>query len=191
MVQGVLLLVVVAIVVARVRTLAFVSNIDLPALRRAVRDLIEAEDWDRAHAVLQAAAPSWAARCALALVDPELEEGERVAELEERLMDAKAASTDWMQALRASATIASALGFIGAALQIHWVFNGDHGLAALQAGRIENEGLAKALLSIAIGISTSSLALGSWTLFRKAAHERVAECRRLVASIESVIGDIE
>ena len=178
----------VAIIVARVRALAFVSNIALPALRRAVRGLVEAGDWDRAHAILCAAEPAWAARCALALVDPEIDDDDRVMELEDRLMDAKAESVRWLHGLRASATIASALGFLGAAYEIYWVFNGDHGLLALEAGRVENEGLAKAILSIAIGISTSSLALGSWTLLRKAANQRVAQCRRLVESIEDTIG---
>ena len=175
----------------RIRTLGFVSNLDVPAIRRAVWALAEAQRWDAAYRLLAAAAPAWAARCAIVLVDPELDDAARVGELEERLMDARIASGAWLRPLRASATIASALGFIGAAIQIHWVFNGDHGLAALEAGRIENEGLAKALLSIAIGISTSSLALGSWTLFRKAANERAAQCRRLVESIEAMMGDTE
>ncbi len=182
---------VIVLVVERVRTLAFVSNIDLPALRRAVRGAIEVGAWDRAHRVLEAALPAWAARCALALVDPEIDDDERVMELEDRLMDAKIESTRRLHALRASATIASALGFIGAAFEIYWVFNGDHGLLALEVGRVENEGLAKAILSVAIGISTSSLALGSWTLLRKAAIQRVAQCRRLVESIEDAVGRME
>jgi len=81
----------------------------------------------------------------------------------------------------------SALGFIGAAVQIWWIFNGEHGLAALQAGNVESEALAKAVTSIAIGLATSSLALGSWTVLRKAARDRLAQSRRIVAAVEGML----
>ncbi|MCB9591659.1 MAG: hypothetical protein H6719_02900 [Sandaracinaceae bacterium] len=174
--------------IERVRTLAFTSNIDVPALRRGVRALLERAEIDRAASLLRAAEPAWAARCALALVDPELDASERAEHLDDCLMDARMASLRGMRALRAAATMASALGFIGAAYQIHWVFNGEHGILGLEAGRVENEGLAKALLSIAIGIATSSFALGSWTVLRKTASDRLVQCHRLVASVEDALG---
>lgn len=106
-------------------------------------------------------------------------------------MDTTAAATSWMRVLRAAATIASALGFIGAAIEINWVFNGTHGLAALQAGLVESQGLGAAVVSIAIGIATSSLALGSWSLLEKVARSRVQDCRRLVAAVEGRLEDGE
>lgn len=185
-----MLVAVIALVVERVRTLAYVSNVDMPALRKGVRQLLERGESDRAARLLAAAEPAWAPHCALPLVDPALEDAERVEIMEDRLVDAQIASLRGLRALRGVATIASALGFIGAAIEIHWVFNGDHGILGLEAGRIENIGLAKALLSIAIGIATSSLAIGSFTVLRKIATQRVAECRRLVGAVEDALGPL-
>ncbi|MBX3272824.1 MAG: hypothetical protein KF729_21355 [Sandaracinaceae bacterium] len=92
-----------------------------------------------------------------------------------------------MRALRVAATVASALGFIGAAIEIHWVFNADHGLLRLEAGRVESVGFQRATLSVALGIATSSLALGSFTILRKVALDRLAQCRRLVAAVEDAL----
>lgn len=170
--------------VERVRALAYTSNVDIVPLRRALLGKLRRGDEPGACALLNAALPAWAARCALPLLDPEIDDGERFLEIEERLMDAGQQATRWMMPLRASATIASGLGFIGAAAEIYWVFNGDHGLAALEAGRVESLGLTAAVLSIAIGIATSSLALGSWVVLERVARARVRECRRLVAAVE-------
>jgi len=175
-------------VAERVRALAFRSNVDATALQRALRRLIARDDLDGAAALARAARPAMAAECVLPLVDPELEPEERSFALEERLLDARDAATRGMRALRASATIGSALGFIGAGAQIWWIFNGEHGLAALQAGNVESEALSKAVTSIAIGLSTSSLALGSWTVLRKAARDRLAQSRRIVAAVEGMLG---
>lgn len=180
----------VGLVVERVRTLAYRSNVDLVALRRAVRDRIERRRIEEASKVLRAFEPAWAAVAALPLIDPRIDDSERIELLDDRLADARAASLRGMRALRVAATIGSAIGFIGAAIELHWVFNGEHGILGLEAGRIENEGLGRALLSISIGIATSSFALGSWTILRGVALERVAQCRRLVAAVEDALAPI-
>lgn len=173
------------------RALGFESPLDLGPFRRAATRLARRRDDETLRALLADARPSWAATCAWPLVDPELDDGERAVEVEERLMDAEALATRNMRTLRISATIASALGFIGAAIEIWWIFNGDHGLASLDAGRVESEGMRHAVLSIGLGIAASSLALGSWTILRKAARERVTECRRLVTSLEEALAKAE
>ncbi|MCA9604617.1 MAG: hypothetical protein KC619_03420 [Myxococcales bacterium] len=185
-----MLVAVVVLVVERVRALSYVSNVDLPVLRKGVRRLLERGEPDRAARLLAAAEPAWAPHCALPLLDPALDDAERIEIMEDRLADARMASLRGMRTLRGAATIASALGFIGAAIEIHWVFNGDHGILGLEAGRIENIGLAKALLSIAIGIATSSFAIGSFTVLRKIAIQRVTECRRLVGAVEDALGPL-
>lgn len=173
------------------RALGFVSALDVGPFRRAVTRLARRRDDETLRALVGDARPSWAAECAWPLIDPELDPGERAVEVEERLMDVDELATRNMRVLRISATIASALGFIGAAIEIWWIFNGQHGLAGLEAGRVESEGLGHAVLSIGLGIATSSLALGSWTILRKAAKERVKECRRLVVSLEEALAKTE
>ncbi len=186
--QLVVLATVIGLVVERVRLLAYVSAIDPGPLRRALARLARRRDLETLRAVVSDARPAWAADCAWPLVDPELPEGERAVEVEERLMDAEALATRNMRTLRIAATIASAFGFIGAAAQIWWIFNGEHGLASLEAGRVESEGLSRAVLSIALGIAASSLSLGSWTVLKGVARERIRECRRVVGSLEEALG---
>ena len=130
---------VIALVVSRLRELCFESALDSVPFRRALLRWME-EDEDRAVRLVARARPAWVAVCLWPLFDPELDDLERSVEVEERLMDVSAASVRGMRALRLSASIASAFGFVVAAAHIWWVFNGDHGLRALQAGLVEGEG---------------------------------------------------
>jgi len=127
------------------------------------------------------------ARCAWPLCAPGLSDADRAVAVDEALFDVTDAATRGMRVLRIGATVASALGFLGAAVQIWWIFNGSHGLAALDAGRVESAGLGRAVLSIALGVAASSFALGSWTVLKKVARARILECRRLVVSLEEAL----
>lgn len=178
---------VAALVVERVRTLAFVSALDATAFRRAVSALVRQGETARARALVAQARPAWVAATLWPLFDPDLPDEERAIEANERLMDIEALAVRGMRALRMSASVGSALGFLGAAAHIYWIFNGDHGLRGLAAGVIENEGLGHAVLAIAIGIATSSLALGSWSVLKGVAWERLKEARRVLASVEELL----
>ncbi|MEQ9079391.1 MAG: hypothetical protein RLP09_36365 [Sandaracinaceae bacterium] len=186
--QGLFLAGVLALVVERVRTLAFRSALDAGAFRRALVQLLRAGEHERAAALTRDALPAWVAECVWPLLDPERQGDDRVIDLEDAMMDVQGRAARGMRGLRISASIGSALGFLGAALSIGWIFIGDHGLMRLQAGLVENIGLGRAVISIAIGISTSSLALGSWTVLTKIAKARLAESRRVVASVEEALG---
>ncbi|MGE0792352.1 MAG: hypothetical protein AB7S26_42150 [Sandaracinaceae bacterium] len=185
--QLLLLCAVVALVTERVRTLAFRAPIDVPPFRRAIVRLARRRDKETLLALVRDALPAWPATCVIPLVDPAHPQDEVDVDVEERLMDVEELATRGMRSLRASATIASGLGFIGAAIQIWWIWSGEHGLAALEAGRVESVGIARAVLSIALGLAGSSLALGSWTVLRNAARDRISECRRVVSSLEDAM----
>lgn len=139
---------------------------------------------DDARKLALGARPALAIEPALALLDPEVPDDDRMGEMDERLLELTARSMARLRLIRGLATVASALGFIGGAIEIHWVFSGEHGLMRLQAGLVESIGLSRAFLSIALGIATSSFALGSWAVLRKHARARVADGRRLLASVE-------
>lgn len=148
---------------------------------------MRAGESERAWDLTKAAQPAWIADAMAPLLDPAVHDADRSIDVEDAIVAAENSITRRMRALRIAASVASALGFIGAAIEIHWVFVGDHGLLGLDAGRVENLGLGRAVLSIALGISTSSLALGSWTVLRKVARERVKEVRRAAATLEEVV----
>jgi hypothetical protein len=182
------LLAVVALVVERVRTLSFVSALDAASFRRALSALVRADHLDRATALVRDARPAWVAEVVWPLFDPESPSREdRRIDLEDGLMAVEARAVRGMRILRISASIASALGFIGAASEIHGIYSGDHGILGLQAGLVENLALDHAVVSIALGIATSSLALGAWSLLKNVAKHRIAECRRVVAALEELL----
>lgn len=170
--------------VERVRALCFRGALDVPTIRRALVKLLDDDRLDDAQRLAFATRPALAIEPSLALLDPDVPDDERAGAMDERLLELQAQATKRLRTLRALASVASALGFIGAAIEIHWVFAGEHGLSRLQAGLVESIGLSRAFLSIALGISTSSLALGSWTVLRKQARQRIVEGRRLLGGVE-------
>lgn len=182
---------VIALVVERLRALCFRGAMDAGALRRALMHLLRADRMSDARRLALNARPALAIEPALALLDPEVPEDERISAMDERLLDLTATVTERLRTLRVLASVASALGFIGAAIEIHWVFAGDHGLLSLKRGYVESLGLSRAFLSIAIGIATSSFALGAWGLLRKVARDRIGEGRRLLAAVEDAFSRME
>lgn len=185
--QIVLLAGVLALVIERVRALCYVGAIDAAALRRALSSLLLAGEHDRAATLAVAARPALAVEPTLALLDPAVPNDDRLGQLDERLLDLKQRATERLRTLRILATIGSAIGFLGAAIEIHWVFAGDHGLLGLQAGLVESIGLSRAFLSIALGIATSSIAIGTYTVVASRGRAIVADGRRLLATVEEAL----
>lgn len=185
--QIVLLIGVLALAIERVRALCYRGAIDAALLRRALSRLMVSGEDDRAARLMAAARPALAVEPALALLDPSVPGDERMGELDERLLDLTERATRRLRVLRILATIASAVGFLGAFIEIHWVFAGDHGLLGLQAGLVESLGLSRAFLSIALGIATSSLAIGAYTVLAGRAKALVADGRRLAACVEEAL----
>lgn len=185
--QILLLAGVVALVVDRVRALCYRGAIDAALLRRALMRLLSGGEHEKAAGLALGARPALAIEPTLALLDPAVPDDERLSELDERLLDLKERATARLRGLRILATMGSAIGFLGAAIEIHWVFAGDHGLLGLQAGLVESIGLSRAFFSIALGIATSSLAIGTYTLLRGRARAIVADGRRILASVEEAL----
>ncbi len=185
--QVVLLVVVLALAIDRVRAICYRGAIDAASLRRALMRLVRAGEDARASALALAARPALAVEPALALLDPAVPDDERMSELDERLLELEHRAMARLRTLRILATIGSALGFLGAFLEIHWVFAGDHGLLGLQAGLVESIGLSRAFLSIALGIATSTLAIGAYGAVSGRARATIADGRRLVGSLEEAL----
>lgn len=185
--QLVLLASVLVLAIERVRALYYRGAIDAALMRRALLGLLAAGRADRAAALALSARPALVIEPVLALLDPSLPDDERLGALDERLVDLEQRATERLRPLRVLATLASAVGFIGAFLEIRWIFAGDHGLLRLQAGLVESLGLSRAFLSIAIGIATSSLGIGVYMLLAKRARALIADGRRLVASVEEAL----
>jgi biopolymer transport protein ExbB/TolQ len=184
--QIILALAVLALVVHRARVLCFVHALDGAAFRRALLGLIRADRSAEATELVREARPALAVEPVWALFDSAIPNEDRPLEVEERLMDVDARATSGLRALRICASVASAIGFIGAMIDIQWIHS-EHGLLALEAGLVESIGLSRAFLSIALGIATSSFALGSWVVLRKQARTLVADARRILSTVEEAL----
>jgi hypothetical protein len=185
--QLLLLLGVAALVIERVRTLSYRAALDAGPFRRALVRLIRAGQLERAEQLVAAARPAWVAETIWPLFDPEHDDDERLVDVDDRLLQLRADAAQGLRTVRIAASIASALGFIGAAIELWWVFHGDHGLLRLEAGLVESIGLNRAVLSIALGMAASSLGLGTFGALRGVARELVADARRLVVAVEEAM----
>jgi hypothetical protein len=101
-------------------------------------------------------------------------------DLEESLIEARQAIERGLGALRIGANMSTFFGFVGVAIELSWIYAGDHGLLALDPRRVAAIGMNGAALSIAIGVGGSSFALGSWMALRAQATRLVHECERVV-----------
>ena len=174
---------VIALVVERSRALLLRAPLDEGPFRRRLVELLAAGDRARASELVRAALPSVVAVCVWPLLDPSVAESDRLVDSEDRLLVEQARVERGLRALRVGATVGSALGFLGAALEIHWIFAGSHGILRLQAGLVESLAFDRALLALGIGLGTSSLALGTSMVFRRAASRVVAEARRSMSAV--------
>ena len=178
--QLVLAAVVVYIVVERMRTLLFVAPLDTRPWLRALTAALADSDTEAARSLATRAKPAWVGRAAeLALRD----DPEATGELDELLTDCKYEAFRRLRALRILASMGTASGFLGAVIEIIWLFEGDHGLAALSAGRVERIALEAAILAIALGIAISVFAFVSLGVLKKAALTLVTDLGKTVEAL--------
>lgn len=173
---------VVTAALRKTRQLTGSRMLDGAAFRRAFVRSLRDGGIEAGERLAERAAPAWLASLALAMLRHPEDATQRAFEAEEAFMDLQDAALSGMRLLRLGASIASALGFIGAAIEIRWIFTAEHGLMALQAGLVESVGVSAAALSIAIGVGTSSFALGAWFALKPYAKELIADARRLLSS---------
>src|SRR5262245_60988351 len=146
--QAIFSCLVVALVVERARTLLWRAPLEPAAFRVALLRLLRDGERDRARDLVSDARPSWVALVLWPLLDPSVPDAERHVEANDLLLDVESRVTRRLRALRMSASIASAGGFIGAGIEMYWVFAMPHGLLGLQAGLVESIGLSRAVLAI-------------------------------------------
>ena len=174
-------LVVGAVVLERSRLLLY----DAPAGRafiKALREHLEAEDMAALLVLAEVGRPAWAAR----VLDSGLRAGswrEADAEMAELLGDLKYEGSRRLPMLRASATIASTTGLLGAILALASGFSGE-GLTALKAGAAEGAALRESLVTMAIGIGLSGFCFFAFALLRRSALSSLREATLVARTLE-------
>lgn len=180
--QCVLAAAVVAIVVERTRTLLFRAPLDTRTWLRALHAAVADGDRDGARALARVARPAWVAEIATRALSADPAER---AELDELLSDYRYEAFRRLRALRILASVGTASGFFGAVLELIWLFSGDHGLAGLQAGRVERIALEGAALSVAIGIAVSVFAFVSLGILKRAAATLITDVQKTAVELSA------
>lgn len=167
------------LIVERARALLLRDRLATDAFLRAA---LAAPPRARAELALRAE-PALVARIVSAGADAE----DRDVAIEEALVDARREATARIGLLRIGATLSSTLGLIGAALEARWAQVGEHGLWALEAGRVEAIAMERSALCIALGIAGSSLALGAFVQLRAASVALLRDVRRAADRMRAAV----
>jgi hypothetical protein len=171
--QGLLGISVLALVVHRARVLLFEAPIDTKPFLGALVSAVETGDRAKAQRLLAGAQPSWVAQMAECVL------GERAdLEEEELISDFRFEAFKGLRALRTLASMGTATGFLGAIVQIIWLYHGDLGLLALQAGLPEKIALERALAAMAAGVAIAIVAFSSLAVLKRAAMQLVKDAER-------------
>jgi hypothetical protein len=140
-----------------------VAPVDTKPFLAAVRRALEDGDVEDVRSLAEAGRPAWVPDLiAVTLAgDP--------ADAMERASDLRFDATRRLYALRVFASLGTALGFLGALVELIWLLSGDHGLLALQAGLVERIAMERAILAMVLGVAISVFCLVSLAILKKAA----------------------
>lgn len=143
----------------RARAVLFAGSLDRKLFIPALREAIAGDRLAVARTLSEACLPAWPAAMALRGLDAIAARSNLHAALEEQRLELLHVAPAGISTLRALARMAPPLAFIGVLSELGQALGGDHGLAALQAGLPERLAIERALLTFALGISTTVLAV--------------------------------
>ncbi|MDD9969784.1 MAG: hypothetical protein OXR73_26295 [Myxococcales bacterium] len=175
----------VAIAWSRVRALSFRANLDADAFLKRLRELVAA-DIERARTLCERAMPAWVARMAVAEIAAQEAEADSIRDsaVAELVDDLRQEAGRGIQALVTIGRAASPLAFVGVMLELGMAFQGDHGLAGLQRGLVEQIAMQNAVVGVALGLTTSTCCFMAAGSLRSEARRRLRE----VARVSDVFG---
>ncbi|MEM1416052.1 MAG: hypothetical protein AAGH15_14185 [Myxococcota bacterium] len=186
--QAILFAGMLAVAVRRTRELLWRgARVEARPFTSALRGALRAGNAARARALAEGAGNAWLgriARLAFEARDARLDVGALV---DEEILELRHAVSRSPRQLRALASLASVAGLLGACGELLWLLGGDHGLKALQAGLVEAMATNGALLSLAMGMATASVALAARAGLAREGRTLLADGQRLAASLERLL----
>lgn len=175
------------VVVERVRFLFYVAPLDTKPWLRAVLDAIDEDDLATATLLVKRARPALIAEVAHAGLQARADGEGAGPAIDERASLAEDQAVARLRAVRVFASLGSATGLLGAAIELGRLYGREYGLAALQAGRAEALAISSALLAVVVGTAVS---LVCWTAFRilqKHAAAVIADIRETAAKLHETL----
>lgn len=180
-----------ALIVARLRALFFVAPLPVRPLRRMLESRVRRGDLTRALALAEHARPAWIAEAAAAVLRARVRGKDPLSAVEPMLLDLHYEAGRGLWAIRVLATIASAMGLLGALAALMNLLYGDHGLTGLVRGLPERLAFERALLSMLIGMSTAGVCLYAWRLLRRRARRLLDDVREVTDALVEAPGVVD
>jgi hypothetical protein len=166
----------------RARAVLFAGRLDRRAFVPVLREAIAANRLAYAASLCRASLPAWPAAIALRGVDALTAGANLHAALDEQRLELLHRAPAGISTLRALARMAMPLAFIGVLGELGHAIGADHGLAALQRGLPERLAIERALLTFALGIGSTLLAVSA----AHALMRGVQELSRAAADVAAV-----
>jgi biopolymer transport protein ExbB/TolQ len=185
-VQLVLALGALVMIAERLGAILFRVRIDTPRYLGALRDRLDAGEIHSARRLAEAGRPAWAAELVHAVLKAESEgESLEFAAAETlSLLDAEAGKR--LYAIHGIARIASPFALMGVILQLAEGFAGRGSLSSLQAGLVESQALEHALVTLMIGLATTTVCFVAAAMLRRQVRAALREPERALATLEAV-----
>jgi biopolymer transport protein ExbB/TolQ len=186
--QGVLAVVAVGLIAARLRALFFEAPLPVRELLRVLEGQVRAGDVASARRLAQAALPAWVGRAAEAVLGAHDAGADPLRAVDPLLLDLRYEAGRGLWAIRTMATMASALGLLGALVALMGLLHGDHGLAGLVEGLPERLAFERALLSMLMGLSTAGVCLYAWRILRRRARRLLRDAGQVADAMLDAVG---
>jgi biopolymer transport protein ExbB/TolQ len=180
-----------ALIGGRFYEVLFRRQLEAKPYIEALRSAVLEERFDAAHRLVDAARPAWVAEFAHALLNAR-NEGVCV---EIAVADA------WQQTreeigkgiylIMGFARIASPLALFGVILQLAAGFASRSSVAALQAGMVESRAIESAIVTLMIGLGTSTICFVGGGILRKHVRKVDKELERMSRSLEEAFRFID
>jgi biopolymer transport protein ExbB/TolQ len=176
-----------ALICERLWDVLFRRQIDAESFTKAIHSALVAERVEVASRLVEAAQPAWLAQFASVILRARTE-GTRI----------EIAITDAWQQLQEEiskgiyliygfARVASPLALLVVILQLAAGFTGKHDLTALQLGLAQSRAIGHAIVTLAIGLATSSVCYVGGGILRKHYRKANKELEQMSSSLEDAI----
>jgi hypothetical protein len=175
----------------RARALLFAGRLDRKLFAGALREALGAGQRELARSLARACLPAWPARMAVHGLEAIETRANLHAVLEEQRLDLLHAAPAGIATLRSLARMATPLAFIGVISELGRALGGGYGLAGLQRGLPERMAIERGLLTFALGIGTTVLALAAARVLARGVEELARAANDVAAVLAADRRDLE
>jgi biopolymer transport protein ExbB/TolQ len=174
----------VALIGVRFREVLFRRLLDAKPYIEALRSAVFEERLDAAHRLVDAARPAWIAEFAHALLNARSEGACVEIAVADAWQQTQEEISKGIYVIMGFARIAPALALFGVILQLAAGFTSRSSVAALQAGMVESQAIESAIITLLIGLGTSTVCFVGGGILRKHVRNVDKELERMSRSLE-------